>query len=109
MYRCFNMLNIPMFDVHITFPLTQFHAMLAAFGEQFEAQHDTVVLLDCGASQKQAVGYLVLEWTDEVDEAFIQQLTSDPNVVDFSIFTVPCSTDDPPFSSFTFAEEGEPL
>jgi hypothetical protein len=95
--------------VHITFPLDQFHATVAAFGKQFEAHSEEVTMLDFGASQKQAVGYLVLEWTDEVDETFIQQLTSDPNVVDFSIYTVPCSTDDPQFYPFTIAGEGEPL
>ena len=95
-----------MVDIHITFPLDQFHAMVAALGKQFEARSKEVTVLDFGASQKQAVGYLVLEWIDEVDEAFIQQLTADPSIGDFCVYSVPWSTDDPPFSPFTFAEEG---
>ncbi len=95
-------------DIHITFPLDQFHSLVAAFEAQFAAQQPDVTLLDFGASQKQAVGYLVLEWDDEVDETFIQQLTSDPSIVDFCVYSVPCSTDDPPFYPFTFAGEGEP-
>ncbi|SRR5713226_2750987 len=94
-------------DIHMTFPLDQFHATVAALGKQFAAQPEAVMILDFGCSVKTAVGFLVLEWTDEVDEAFIQQLTDDSSILDFCVYSVPCSTDDPPFSPFTFAEEGE--
>jgi hypothetical protein len=96
-----------MVHVHITFPLDQFHATVAAFEAQFEAHSEEVTMLDFGSSQKQAVGYLVLEWSDEVDEAFIQQLAANSNILDFCVFTVPCSTDDPPCYPFTFAGEGD--
>ena len=81
-------------DVHITFPLTHFHAMTTAFEEQFEAQQEEVVILDFGCSYKQECGYIVIEWDDEVDPTFIEQLSADGNVLDFSIFDVPSITDD---------------
>ena len=96
-----------MFDVHITFPFDQFHAMLAAFEEQFAAQHDHVLMLDCGCSQKQEVGYIVLEWDDEVDPAFIDQLTNDSTILDFCTFSVIFPSDDPLYA-LTITQEGEP-
>jgi hypothetical protein len=83
-----------MFDVHITFPLAQFHAMVSAFEGQFEAQQKEVAILDFGCSYKQERGYIVLEWEDEVDPTFIDQLYADSNVLDFSVYCIPCITDD---------------
>jgi hypothetical protein len=92
-------------DIHITFPLDQLHSLVAAFEAQFEAQRDGVTVLDFGASYKQGDGYLVLEWSDEVDPAFIDQLNADSQIADFSIYSVPCTTDDP-FRPLVFAQEG---
>jgi hypothetical protein len=92
-------------DIHMTFPLDQLHLVVAAFETQFEAQRDAVTVLDFGASYKQEHGYLVLEWGDEVDPAFIDQLTADSQVTDFSIYNVPCTTDEP-FRPLVFAQEG---
>jgi hypothetical protein len=81
-------------DVHITFPLAHFHAMIAALEEQFEAQQEKIVVLDFGCSYKQECGYIVIEWDDEVDATFIDQLSADCNVLDFTIYGVPIVTDD---------------
>ena len=75
-------------DVHITFPLAHFHTMVAAFEEQCTAQRAAVKVLDFGCSYKREVGYIVLEWENEVDEAFIEQLTADGSVLDFTISCV---------------------
>jgi len=75
-------------DVHITFPLAHFHTMVAAFEEQCTAQRAAVTVLDFGCSYKQEVGYIVLAWESEVDEAFIEQLTADGAVLDFTISCV---------------------
>lgn len=95
-------------DIHITFQLDQLHAQVAAFEAQFAAQQPEVTMLDFGSSYKQAVGYLVLEWADEVDEFFIHQLTADNTIGDFCVYSIPCSTDDP-FGPLTYAQEGGTL
>jgi hypothetical protein len=81
-------------DVHLTFPIEHFHAMVAAFAEQVAAQHEAVTILDCGCSSKAFHGYIVLEWEDDVDESFIAQLAADWNVLDFSVYSVSCLTDE---------------
>jgi hypothetical protein len=70
--------------------LDQLLPMVAASEEQFAAQREEVTILDRGTSYKRQQGYIVIEWdTDEVDPAFIAQLTADNNVDDFSVYTVP--------------------
>jgi len=83
-------------DVHITIrQLDQLLPMVAAFEEQFAAQQEEVVVLDWGTSYKRQQGYVTIEWdTDEVDPAFIAQLTEDNAVEDFCIYTVPGITND---------------
>jgi len=76
-------------NVHITFPIAHFHTMVAAFEEQCAAQRAEVTILDFGCSYKQEVGYIVLAWEDEVDEAFVEHLTADSTVLDFTISCVP--------------------
>ena len=76
-------------DVHITFPLAHFHTMVAAFEEHCAAQRAEVTVRDFGCSYKQEVGYIVLEWENEVDEAFIEHLSADGSVLDFTISCVP--------------------
>ena len=78
-------------DVHITFPLEHLHAMVAVFEEQCAAQQEEVAILDFGCSYKQVVGYIVLEWESTVDEAFIERLTADSTVLDF---TISCGPDE---------------
>ena len=88
-----------MFDVHITFPLDQLAPMLAGFSKQFAAPSEDVTVLDWGCSYKLEQAYIVLEWTDEVADTFIQQLTADSMVLDFSVYHVACADD--PFCPFT--------
>lgn len=80
-------------DVHIFCTWDQLQSMVAALEEQFEAQQEEVTILDWGTSYKKEAGYIVVEWDGEVDTAFIDQLTADNEVVDFSIYSVPCITD----------------
>src|SRR5438128_7345563 len=72
----------------------QLHSMMQALEEQFEAQKEEVTILDWGTSYKKESGYIIVEWDDEVDATFIDQLTADNDVEDFSIHTVSSITDD---------------
>jgi hypothetical protein len=81
-------------DVYITFPLERFHSVVAAFEEQFEAQKGDIVVLDFGCSYKLQQGYIVIEWDDDVDPRFIEQLNADCTILDFTIYCVPEATDD---------------
>jgi phosphopantetheine adenylyltransferase len=80
-------------EVHIICTWDQLQPMEQALEEQFEAQKEKVTILDWGTSYKKEAGYIVVEWEDEVDAAFIDQLTADNDVEDFSVYTVPCITD----------------
>jgi len=79
-------------DVHITFPVEHFHAMVAAFEEQCAAQPEDVAILDFGCSYKRERGYIVLEWRDTVNPAFIEHLSAEGNVLDFTVYGIPCLT-----------------
>ena len=81
-------------DVHITCSLEHLYALVDAFEEQFAAWQEEVTLLDWGCSYKREEGYLVLEWAEEVDEDFIAQLITDEDIDDFSIYSIPCLTDE---------------
>ena len=70
--------------------------MVEALEEQFAAQSGEVAVLDYGYTQKQGNGYIVVEWSDEADEAFLAQLQADESVLDYSVVTV-LSVDDYPF------------
>ena len=96
-----------MFDIHITFPLDQLVPMLAAFGKQFAAQPEEVTVLDWGCTYKLEHAYIVLEWSDEVADTFMEQLTADKTILDFSLFHVPCADD--PFSPFTAVKRFMPM
>ena len=69
--------------------------MVEAFEEQFVGQSEEVAVLNSGYTQKQGHGYIVVEWSDEVDEAFLAQLTADADIVDYSVYTIPCIGDFP--------------
>ena len=80
-------------DVHIIFPLEHFHTMVAAFEEQCAAQPEEVAILDFGCSYKREQGYIVLEWNGEVDPAFIERLSAESHVLDFTVYSLPYLTD----------------
>ena len=81
-------------DVHIIFPLEHFHAMVVAFEEQCAAQHEDVAILDFGCSYKLQQGYIVLEWQETVSPEFIAQLDTESRVLDFTVYGIPCLTDE---------------
>jgi hypothetical protein len=81
-------------DVHITFPLEHFHAMVAAFEEQCAAQPEDVAILDFGCSYKLQQGYIVIEWNRDVDPVFIEQLSAESTILDFTMYSLPCLTDE---------------
>jgi hypothetical protein len=81
-------------DVHITCALEQLYALVDTFEEQFTARQEKVTLLDWGCSYKREKGCLVLEWAEEVDEDFIAHLAADEDVDDFTVYTIPCLTDE---------------
>jgi hypothetical protein len=81
-------------DVHLTCALEHLYALVDSLEEQYTAQREEVTVLDWGCSYKQTRGYIVLEWEDEVDEAFIEQLAADETIADFCVYTIPCTTDD---------------
>ena len=95
-------------DVHITISSWErLQSMVEAFEEQFAAQPEEVAVLDFGYTRKQSQGYIVVEWSSEVDEAFLAQLTADADVVDYSVYTIP-SADDFPFGAELAVPEQEP-
>jgi hypothetical protein len=82
-------------EVHITCEWDALLSLLDTLEKQFE--HDEQVsVLDWGYTYKAVCGYIVLEWdTDEVSQAFIDQLDAESLVLDFSVYSISCSTDDP--------------
>ena len=76
-------------DVHLTCALEHLYTLVDALEEHCAAQREEVTVLDWGCSYKQEVGYIVLAWESEVDEAFIEHLTADSSVLDFTISGVP--------------------
>ncbi len=76
-------------DVHIVYPFE--HMLHRAEGyEQEFADDEAVAIIDWGCSYKQEQGYIVLEWDSEVDPDFLKRLDADHDVVDYSVYSVPC-------------------
>jgi hypothetical protein len=98
-----------MYDVHLTCSREQLLPMVQAFSDQFREQED-VSILDYGPCQKSSnTCYIVLEWSDEVEEAFMKQLKAEDNVLDYSLYSVPSSTDAWPFGVELSRESGRDL
>lgn len=73
--------------VHFTIEADQrqwfFDKIDAWFAKRLE-----VVIVDTGISDKQGVGYVLLEWIDcQVDRLFIDILRSEEMVIDFTVYT----------------------
>jgi hypothetical protein len=81
-------------NVHLTFPLEHFHAMVAAFEEQYAAQPEDIAILDFGCSYKLQQGYIVLEWQDSISPEFIEYLSAESNILDFTVYSIPCLTNE---------------
>ena len=55
--------------------------------EQWFAERDDVGIVDTGLSDKQGVGYIILEWyAYEVDPLFIAILTHDELIEDYTVY-----------------------
>jgi hypothetical protein len=82
-------------NVHIT---CQREAVLLLVEEleRWLALQEEAVIVEYGYTQKQVHGYIVLEWLDEADEAFLKQLEQESRVIDFCVYTV-FPLDDSPF------------
>ncbi len=93
-------------EIHLTCSRERLLPLVEALSEQFKAQSEEVSIMDYGSCQKSMNSYIVLEWLDEVDEAFIKQLSTDSNVLDYSVYSVPCSTDAWPFGVELYQECG---
>ena len=91
-------------EVHLTCSREHLFPMLDALTAQFQAREDEVSITDYGQCQKSEHWYMVLTWIGEVDEAFIEQLNADGQVLDYSVYTVPCIGDDLPFGIELVAE-----
>ena len=79
--------------LHLTCSRERLYELVDALKEHFAGREDAS-LIDYGISSKLIQAYIVLGWQDAVDEAFLDQVLADPTILDLSIFTVPCSTDD---------------
>ena len=96
-------------DIHIICSREHLLSLVEAFSEQFKAQSEHVSILDYGSCQKSMNSYIVLEWLDEVDETFIKQVHAESNVLDYSVYSVPCSTDAWPFGMELYQECGREM
>jgi hypothetical protein len=76
-------------EVHLTCALEHLYALVDALDEHCAARGEEVTVRDFGCSYKQEVGYIVLAWQSQVDEAFIKHLSADGSVLDFTISCVP--------------------
>ena len=92
--------------IHLTCGGACLFSQVEALSEQFQAVPEAVSILDYGYMQKSShTGFIVLEWLDEVDEGFITQLDADSGILDYCVYTVPCFTDDVPFSMMLSKEQ----
>ncbi len=75
-------------DIHIVYPFEQMLQRAERYEQAF-AENEAVTVVDWGCSYKQEQGYIVLEWTNEVDPTFLHQLDADTDVLDYCVYTVP--------------------
>lgn len=75
-------------NVHITCRNDVLQSLVQDLEEQFAALAEEVAVVDYGYTQKQGHGYVVIEWSDEADEAFLEQLNGDSCVIDYCVYTV---------------------
>ena len=93
--------------LHLTCPNEQLLSILDGLSKQFQQQADeSVSIVDYGHVQKRDCAFIVLAWPEEVDEAFLTHLNSDPNALDYSVYTLPYEEDDLPYS-MAFSQQRE--
>ncbi len=76
--------------IHMVYPVEQMLQRAERYEHEF-AENEAVTILDWGCSYKQEQGYIVLEWMDEVDSAFLQHLDADADVLDYCVYSIPCT------------------
>ena len=76
--------------LHLTCSWACLHDLVDTFTQQFAGRAE-VAVLDYGVSPKAVQGYLVLGWDGDIEDAFIDHLVARPEILDLSIFTLPCS------------------
>ncbi|HYU75062.1 MAG TPA: hypothetical protein VEL31_20535 [Ktedonobacteraceae bacterium] len=73
--------------VYITLASTDFQFILNKIIGWFR-DRDEVELVDHGVSDKQGLGYIILEWTEcEVDQLFCDILRDEEIVADYTVYT----------------------
>ena len=75
-------------SIHILYPFEQMLHRAERYEQAF-AENEAVTVIDWGCSYKQEQGYIVLEWDNNVDPAFLHQLDADADVLDYCVYTVP--------------------
>jgi hypothetical protein len=83
-------------DLYLTCRSEDLEPLIHALDIQF-LDCPEVEVLDWNRTTKLQQGYIVLEWLDEVDPAFLAQLQNDPRVLDFCVYSVPSLADEYPF------------
>ena len=79
--------------LHLTCSRERLYELVETLKEQFAGRED-VSLIDYGISTKQIQAHIVIGWDSEIEEPFLDQVLADNTILDLSIFTSPCSTDD---------------
>lgn len=73
--------------IYITLTSTDFQFILNKITGWFR-DRDEVELVDHGVSDKQGLGYIILEWTEcEVDQLFCDILRDEEIVADYTVYT----------------------
>jgi hypothetical protein len=82
--------TIMMQDIHIQCHRERVEALAEEYKQEFQGT-DAVALIDWGHTRKLEQGFVVLEWDGEVDEAFLERLHDDTQIIDYDVYNVPCT------------------
>lgn len=78
--------DIDAMGVHFTFPGDQLDYLLETVQQWFD-NRDEVSLIDSGATEKQRLGFIVMEWEGyDIDILFQDILRTDPMILDYTIY-----------------------
>ncbi len=72
--------------VYFTLPLDVHADLLAVISGWFEGR-DEVVLVDAGTTDKQGLGFLIIEWMEcDIDDLFLAILRDEELVEDYTVY-----------------------
>jgi len=77
--------------LHLTCCRDHLSDLVDTLTRQF-AEREGVQVLDYGISAKGIQGYLVVGWDGDGEDAFIDHLIAHHEILDLSVFTLPCTT-----------------